>query len=455
MKASIFNSLRTLSAIRCRMPGMCALFLALICATAIPYESAAEDKSDKEERSRRLVKRGRELRKIGDLQGSLHDLNEAVRIDPYNTDAYVQRGITRSKKRDFDGSYFDFERALEIDPGDITALYGRGVMSQMKNDFEGAMRDFNEVIRLKPKHNLAIFRRGIINFGLEKTAVAIEDFTEIVESDPKAFAAFSARGVCKLNLGNFRGALTDFDRALYINPRLYRTLFARGKVHLLRGNTKAALFDFERALQINRQYPDVYLVRGLIHFTYGRDKKALEDLDKTLKLHKKYEFEDYPQLWSWFVRMRLGEEKEARQQLRKHYEKRLENEKAGGAEIPEWYSLQVRFQLGELNEETILNKAGDENDDPDIKNHLQCKLYYYAAQNKLLQNDPASAVPLLEKCVQTKRYGDIEYLAARLQLKFLGVKLEKLGQMDISPYLQTAEIGCVAKCKWNIPGRWI
>ena len=74
--------------------------LALICT--IPCESRAEDEGRKEERSQRLVKRGRELRKIGDLQGSLHDLNEAVRIDPYNTDAYVQRGITRSKKMDFE-----------------------------------------------------------------------------------------------------------------------------------------------------------------------------------------------------------------------------------------------------------------------------------------------------------------------------------------------------------------
>ena len=139
-----------------------------------------EKKIENTERSNRLVNRGRDLRKIGDLQGSLHDLNEAVRINPYNTAAYVQRGITRAQTKDFDGSYFDFEKVLEIDPGDITALFGRAVMHEMKNDINGAMQDFNTVLRLKPDHNMATFKRGNLKLGLGLYKEAIEDYTKVI-----------------------------------------------------------------------------------------------------------------------------------------------------------------------------------------------------------------------------------------------------------------------------------
>ncbi len=449
MKGSSFNIPQRLLLTWRRMPrlgiyGSASLMFALF--YLIPCEIAAQDEIDteKEERSKRLVKRGRDLRKMGDLQGALQDLNEAVRADPYNSDAYVQRGITRSRTRDFDGSYFDFEKALELDPEDVTAIYGRGVMHQMKNDIDGALQDFNEVIRLRPRHNLALYRRGSLKFSTGEYEAAIEDFTTIIERKPNNPAAVSERGLCKMYLGDFEGALEDFDKALLINPRLYRTLFVRGKVHLLKGQSRAAIYDFDKALQINRQYPDVYLVRGLIHLIHGRDELALEDLDKTRNLYRKYEFEDYPQLWSWFVRTRQGLEKEANQQLRAHYEKRLEEEREGGAEISEWFSIQTRFQLGEINEETISAKAEEKLEDPDQESRLKCKLYYYGAMNSLLAKDPESAIPLLQKCLDTKRYGDIEYIAARLQLRLLGVKLEKVGHLNL-PNLQASPI----------PEKWI
>ncbi len=178
-----------------------------------------EKKIENTERSNRLVNRGRDLRKIGDLQGSLHDLNEAVRINPYNTAAYVQRGITRAQTKDFDGSYFDFEKVLEIDPGDITALFGRAVMHditalfgravmhEMKNDINGAMQDFNTVLRLKPDHNMATFKRGNLKLGLGLYKEAIEDYTKVIDRRPNTTTVLSARGIAKMQTGDLTGAL--------------------------------------------------------------------------------------------------------------------------------------------------------------------------------------------------------------------------------------------------------
>ncbi len=414
----------------CPVAGICILLLSFI---GFPGAMLSEEENENLERSARLVQRGRELRKIGDLQGALHDLNEAVRLDSYSIDAYVQRGITRSRLKDFDGSYFDFEKALEIDPGDITALYGRGVMHQMQNDIAGALRDFNTVISLNPKHNLAIYRRGNLKFGMDLYKEAIKDFSEIIERKPNSYSTISVRGICKMFIGDFSGALDDFDRALAINPRLYRTFFVRGKVHLMQDKSNAALYDFDKALQINRQYPDPYLARGLVSLILGRHEEALRDLEKTLTLFREPEFEDAPQLLLWFTRMHLGKDEEANQRLQKHHEKRLALEEEGGAELPQWYSTQVRFQFGEIDESYILAQADGESEETEDDNRNKCKMFFYAAMNKLLQKDAETAIPLLQKCIQTNQFNEIEYLGARLQLRKLGVKLENTGQLAQPP----------------------
>ena len=392
-----------------------------------------EKEIEKAERSNRLVQRGRDLRKIGDLQGSLHDLNEAVRLNPYNAAAYVQRGITRGQIKDFDGSYFDFEKALEIDPGDTTALLGRGIMHEMQYDIAGAMQDFNAVLRLKPNHNIATYKRGTLKFGLGHYEEAIEDFTKVLDRRPRSTIVLSARGICKMQTGDLAGAIGDFDLALHVNPRLYRTLFARGKVYLLQGKRKAALFDFEKALQINRQYPDVYLLRGLVHLTMDRHQEALTDLEKTLNLYKKPEMEDDPQLLLWFTRMSLGREEQANERLQNHFKKRLAGEKEGGAEIPAWYAARVRFQLGEVEDNSMAAPTGDEIENPETLNRIQCQYYYYAALNNLLRKDTETAIPLLQKCLQTKQFNTLGYIGAGLQLRKLRVKLEKTGQLAKPP----------------------
>ncbi len=216
---------------------------------------------------------------------------------------------------------------------------------------------------------------------------------------------------------------------MYANPRLYRTLYARGKVYLLQGRRKAALYDFEKALHINRQTPDVYLLRGMVHLTMDRHAEALSDLKKTLSLYKKPEMEDDPQLLLWFTRMSLGREEEAHSRLQYHFKKRLAGEMEGAAEIPEWYAARVRFQLGKMEDRSMAAPTGNEIENPEAQHRNQCKYYYYAALDKLLRKDTETAIPLLQKCLQTKQFNTLECIGAGLQLRKLRVKLEKTGQL--------------------------
>jgi Flp pilus assembly protein TadD len=57
-----------------------------------------------------------------DYQGAVADINEALKINPNDSDLYNLRGIARNKLFDHSGAIDDFNRALEINPNNSYAL---------------------------------------------------------------------------------------------------------------------------------------------------------------------------------------------------------------------------------------------------------------------------------------------------------------------------------------------
>lgn len=369
------------------------------------------------ERSSRHVVRGRDLRKIGDLQGSLYELNEALRIDPYNVEAYVERGLTRGKMEDYDSSYFDFDRALEIYPQHPQALYGRAEIHAKKNDLEGALNDYNEVIHLDPDNEDAYYRRGVLYYDRDQFKEAITDFTQLIRLNPRSYRAFSLRGLSKTRLADFDGAKADFDMALHINTRLYRTYYYRGNVKIIKGMVDEAVKDFDSAVQVNRRFAEVHMIRGLVRLCRENYEAALEDLEKTVVLKDDApEALDYTQLWIWDARMNLGREAEAEAGLRAHLDHRLSEESEGGPEVSPWYTTLVNYHLGQIDEKTLMARAADAN--PVTEKEQLCEARYYRAQKYLLIDDMETANLLLKQCVESKLYQFFEYKGALVQLNY-------------------------------------
>jgi tetratricopeptide (TPR) repeat protein len=380
----------------------------------IPATFGGQNEVSKEERARRHVDRGRDLRNMGDLTGSLMDLNEALRLDPYSVDAYVERGLTRGMKKDYDGSFFDFDRALEIEPDNTFARYFRAQVHIMQNDLEGAYRDLEEVIKRNPEHQNAYLRRGMLRLLEEDYEAAKADFTEILKLDPNHYLALTLRGRSKARMGDRAGALADFDGALDLNGRLYQTLYYRGNLQLARGEINRALGDYDASIEINRRFPEVLERRGLVYYSLGRYADALGDLKKFVRLVETRERVDYPELWIFLTRLNMGEEAEARQHLKNHVEERLRSESEGGEPLDPWYLNITRFLLGEIRPTEFLESAIHEEEKRTLE--MRCEAWYYLAQVRLRGNDSTEALRLLRKCIETELDMFYEYTSARVQI---------------------------------------
>lgn len=78
-----------------------------------------------ERHSKGLAILGRVLAKKGDLEQALQVLNEALQINPSDSDALAYRGNVRLLRNEPSAALADYEAALRLQPGDSAALKGR------------------------------------------------------------------------------------------------------------------------------------------------------------------------------------------------------------------------------------------------------------------------------------------------------------------------------------------
>jgi len=64
---------------------------------------------------------------LGDKQGAIADLNQAIAINPKDADAYNNRGLAKSDLGDKQGAIADYNQAIAINPQYANAYNNRGL----------------------------------------------------------------------------------------------------------------------------------------------------------------------------------------------------------------------------------------------------------------------------------------------------------------------------------------
>lgn len=95
--------------------------------------------------------RGSEKDDLGDEDGSIADLDMAIKIRPDYVSAFINRGIAKGKKGKLDDAIADFNKAIAIDPKNGNAYHNRGYAKKLKGDKKGAEEDFALSESLKGK----------------------------------------------------------------------------------------------------------------------------------------------------------------------------------------------------------------------------------------------------------------------------------------------------------------
>ena len=227
----------------------------------------------------RLLRQGLKQLNQDDYENALRSFEEALRLYPQFSAAYVNRGVIRLRQNDYQRAFEDFTRAIEIGNYRVSlwAYYNRGMTYYAQKDFANAITEFNDAIRLNPKFSRAYLIRGLTRFKVGDLEGLVTDSNEVIRiGKPRRFVAFAYnnRAFAFIHKGSLDAAMADCNEALRRNSRLAQAYYCRGQVHLLKGNPETALADFNKAIDLEPDDLSRHAGRAITYFVLGQHDEA-------------------------------------------------------------------------------------------------------------------------------------------------------------------------------------
>lgn len=260
---------------------------------------------------------GNYLHDLGRHAEAILPLDQAIRLDPSSSGAYMLKGeaLLKAKRPDeaaecfrrlterfpksapahnrlaaalFEAKKYDeakgsLTRAVSIDPGDpsfrpvqtdLTRWIGSAARPGAHYAADGSISldDFSPAFRA----------RRLLNAGRHFSA--IDEFQEALEHSPDDVSSLLGLGLALLAARRFVDALGAFDRAASINKSSLAAHSNRGRTLAILGRHEEALRAFETATGINPNDADMHLRGGNSLYRLGRSQDAARACQRAVDL---------------------------------------------------------------------------------------------------------------------------------------------------------------------------
>jgi len=107
-----------------------------------------QDKAEVQTTIESLTAQQMEVVKKVDYLGKIESSTQAIRIAPYDADAYYKRGLSFQALGDNQGSIGDFTEAIQLNPSHASAYYSRGLANTSLGNKKRAVEDLREAAKL-------------------------------------------------------------------------------------------------------------------------------------------------------------------------------------------------------------------------------------------------------------------------------------------------------------------
>ncbi len=184
---------------------------------------------------------------------SLKTLDQVLKIDPQNADAYLLMGMNFKEKKDTARAINSFQTAVENDPDLIDGWINLGQLhAGLKNAI--AVRYFDSAIRIQPDNPAVIHAKAyyLQEKGDLKGSLAL--FKKMANIDAQNQDAYFNAGLLYLDMDSIQAAYRQFDLTLKVSPLHIRAFYFRGVAAEMLGNKKQARADYLQALKLAPDY---------------------------------------------------------------------------------------------------------------------------------------------------------------------------------------------------------
>ena len=202
------------------------------------------------------VARGRLKAELTDTVGALADLDHAIGLDKKLPYPYVLRAsIEMAHPEGYEKAEADLSEAIRLEPKESDLYVNRAYLRYHRDDFFGAMADYDYAVQVDPLNVAAIYNRGLLRMETRDNDRAIADFSRVLELEPDDHRALYNRTILYSDTRNYTRALADVNRLIERFPNLPEALYIRSDIHRAKGDMAQAERDYKKALAMAKALP--------------------------------------------------------------------------------------------------------------------------------------------------------------------------------------------------------
>jgi tetratricopeptide (TPR) repeat protein len=108
----------------------------------------------------------------------------AIKIKPYNTDAFFSRAVFYQKIKQYKAALLDYKIVIDRDPQNFLCYYNVGYINFETDKLDEALRNFNIATRMNPDFTEAYYMKGLIYEMQKKRSDAILNYEYALKISP-------------------------------------------------------------------------------------------------------------------------------------------------------------------------------------------------------------------------------------------------------------------------------
>lgn len=186
----------------------------LLSLSAVSY---AGENPDNIAKSKACVEQAREFANKSDFANAEKKLNEAIKLNNKNDEAYFDLGKSLFGKNDYKIAVNYFSKAISINPKKDEYYLMRAATEVFLSDLKPAINDFNRAIEINPKNQFAYIALGTFygRFGYFEEALGYYNKAEEC-TDGTDEQLYVSRSEIKVYSKDYTGAIEDLKKAITI-----------------------------------------------------------------------------------------------------------------------------------------------------------------------------------------------------------------------------------------------
>ena len=220
-----------------------------------------------------------------DVNKAVVDLNQALELDPENTEALQRRGLLYLSSQRLDEAVEDLTQILEKDETDVIALQAVGEALTQLEKYGEAQQFLDKAIEASPDSPINYLLRSRLHHIEGNQEAAIEDLNETIRRAPKNLPALLMRAQYRLEFDDLELAEGDVDRALQLQPGHPQAIMLRSMIHTMSGRYSQAIADLRRLMRNDADNTDLQLRIATLLLEDGRPLKAIDAFDEVIERH--------------------------------------------------------------------------------------------------------------------------------------------------------------------------